>query len=64
MKKVNLQPKLLLGLILMGVVLMVALTITISVIYRSHMENQYSQSAFKMATTVSKLIDGDKRDDG
>ena len=60
MKRLHLQPKLLFGLILMGVVLMLALTVTISVAYRSHMETQYSQTAFKMATTVSKLIDGDK----
>ena len=60
MKNIHLQPKLLFGLILMGIVLMVALTITIMTIYRSHMETQYSQSAFKMATTVANLIDGSK----
>ena len=58
-KRRHLQPKLVLALILMGVVLMVALTFTIAKIYRSHMEAQYSETAFDMATVAAGLIDGD-----
>ena len=60
MKKLRLQPKLLLGLLLLTVVLMLALTPTIAGIYRNHMEKQYSKTAFDMATVAAGLIDGDK----
>ncbi|MCR4770906.1 MAG: phosphoserine phosphatase, partial [Oscillospiraceae bacterium] len=60
MKKTRLQPKLLFGLIAMGVVLMLALTPTISAIYRDHMEKQYSKTAFDMASVAAGIIDGDR----
>ena len=60
MKKMRLQPKLLFGLLIMAVVLMLALTPTISRMYRSHMEEQYSKTAFDMATIAAGLIDGDR----
>ena len=59
-KKLHLQPKLLLGLVLMVVVLMAALTPTIAELYRNHMEQQYSKTAFDMATVAAGLIDGDQ----
>ena len=58
-KRMHLQPKLFIGLILLGVVLMAALTFTIAKIYRNHMEEQYSKTAFDMATVAANLIDGD-----
>ncbi len=59
MKNLRLQPKLLFGLVAMVVVLMLALMPTISMIYRSHMEAQYSKTAFDMATVAAGMIDGD-----
>ena len=59
MKKLHLRPKLLLGLVAMGVVLMLVLSFSISSIYRSHLEEQYSKTAFDMATIAAGIIDGD-----
>lgn len=43
----RLQPKLLLGLVIMAAVLVSALTPAISQLYRGHMERHYSNPAFE-----------------
>lgn len=55
----RLQPKLLLGLVIMAVVLVTALTPAISQLYRGHMEGYYSTLAFDQASIAARLIDGD-----
>lgn len=55
----RLQPKLLLGLVIMAVVLVTALTPAISQLYRGHMESYYSTLAFDQASIAARLIDGD-----
>ena len=57
--KVRLQFKLLLGLVLMAFVLMLILAPAISGLYRSHMEDYYSQLAFNQASIAAEIIDGD-----
>ena len=56
----KLQSKLLLGLVVMEVVLVAALTPTISWLYRSQMESYYTQQAFDQASIAASLIDGDR----
>ena len=55
----RLQPKLLLGLVIMAVVLVGTLTPAISRLYRGHMERYYSDLAFDQASIAAQLIDGD-----
>ncbi|MCR5154188.1 MAG: PP2C family protein-serine/threonine phosphatase [Lachnospiraceae bacterium] len=59
MRKVSLRLKLLIGLLLMAAVLIIALTMAISKIYRERMENYYSEVAFDQASIAAKLIDPD-----
>src|SRR5699024_5336827 len=56
----KLQPKLLLGLVVMAAVLAAALTPTISRLYRRQMESYYTQLAFDQASIAASLIDGDR----
>ena len=58
----RLQPKLLLGLVIMAAVLVSALTPAISQLYRNHMERHYSNLAFDQASIAARLIDGDSID--
>ena len=55
----RLQPKLLLGLVIMAAVLVTALTPAIAQLYRGHMEGYYSDLAFDQASIAARLIDGD-----
>ena len=59
-KKLNLQPKLILGLAVLIIVLMVTISFPIARVYRKHMEEQYSKTAFDMATIAAGIIDGDR----
>ena len=59
MKKLHLRPKLLLGLVLMGLVLMLTLSFGIANVYRTRMEKEYSKTAFDNATIAASIIDGD-----
>lgn len=56
----RLQPKLLLGLVILAIVLAASLTPTIARLYRRSMEEQYSKVAFDQASIAAGLIDGDK----
>ena len=57
--KIRLQPKLLLGLVVMAALLLLALAPVISQLYRVTMENYYSQLAFNQASIAAEIIDGD-----
>ena len=57
--KLRLQPKLLLGLVVMAALLILILTPAISRLYRVRMEEYYSTLAFDQATIAAELIDGD-----
>ncbi len=59
-KKRHLQVKLLLGLFVMAVILLVALTPAITQRYRIWMEGYYSKLAFSQASIAAKYIDGDR----
>lgn len=54
------QAKLLLGLFVMAVILLVALTPAITQRYRIWMEGYYSKLAFSQASIAAKYIDGDR----
>lgn len=56
----HLQPKLLLGLVIMALILAASLTPTIARLYRKSMEEQYSKVAFDQAAIAAGLIDGDR----
>lgn len=56
---VRLQPKLLLGLVIMATVLVAALTPAISQLYRERMEEYYSNLAFNQASIAAEYINGD-----
>lgn len=56
---VRLQPKLLLGLVIMAMVLVAALTPAISQLYRERMEEYYSNLAFNQASIAAEYINGD-----
>lgn len=58
-RNLRLQPKLLLGLVIMAAVLVGTLTPAISQLYRKHMETYYSALAFDQASIAAQLIDGD-----
>ena len=58
MKKIKLRPKLLLGLVMMGVVLMLSLSFGIAHVYRAQMEEEYSKTAFDTAAIAASMIDG------
>ncbi len=57
--KFRLQPKLLLGLVVMAVVLLLSLTIVVVTLYRSQMEELYGNIAFNEAEIAAQVIDGD-----
>ena len=57
--KVRLQPKLILGLVAMAVVLLVSLTLVVTTLYRRRMEEYFSKIAFDQASIAAELIDGD-----
>ncbi len=59
-KKSHLQAKLLLGLFVMAVILLMALTPAITQRYRIWMEGYYSKLAFSQASIAAKYIDGDR----
>ena len=59
-RNIRLQPKLLLGLVVMAAVLAAILAPSIAQLYRTRMEEQYSKLAFGQASVASSLIDGDK----
>ena len=56
---IRLQPKLLLGLVIMASILVAALTPAISQLYRERMEEYYSNLAFQQASIAAEHIDGD-----
>ena len=56
---IRLQPKLLLGLVIMATILVAALTPAISWLYRERMEEYYSNLAFQQASIAAEYIDGD-----
>lgn len=56
---IRLQPKLILGLAVMAMILLVVLTPTISQLYRERMEEYYSNLAFQQASIAAEYIDGD-----
>lgn len=57
--KIRLQPKLLLGLVLMAAILVMILAPSIAGLYRARMEEYYSKLAFDQASIAAELIDGD-----
>ena len=57
--KIRLQPKLLLGLVLMAAILVMTLAPSIAGLYRARMEEYYSKLAFDQASIAAELIDGD-----
>ncbi len=59
-RKIRLQPKLLLGLVIMAAVLVMALAPAIAQLYRSRMEEYYTGLAFGHASIAADLIDGDR----
>lgn len=56
----SLQSKLILGLVLMSVALTAVLITAIAQMYRSRMEDYYSQVAFDQASIAAQVIDGDR----
>ena len=58
-KKKSVRLKLITGLILMALLLVVVLTGVIERLYRSRMEEYYSQVAFNQASIAAEYIDGD-----
>lgn len=62
MKKwsIRLQPKLLLGLVIMAAILVLTLAPAISQLYRVRMEEYYSSLAFNQASIAAEVIDGDR----
>lgn len=58
--RLRLQPRLLLGLITMSMLLVLTLTTLGSLLYRLKMEEKYSKNAFEVATVVAQLLDGDR----
>ena len=61
--RIRLKPKLILGLVLMSVVLTTILTMAIAHMYRTRMEDYYSQVAFDQASIAAQIIDGDRISD-
>ena len=59
-RNIRLQPKLLLGLVMMAAILGMSLTPAISQLYRARMEEYYTKLAFGQASIAAELIDGDK----
>ena len=59
-RRIRLQPKLLLGLVVMAVVLVGILAPSVAQLYRTRMEERYSELAFGQASVAADLIDGDK----
>ena len=59
-RRIRLQPKLLLGLVVMAAVLVGILAPSIAQLYRTRMEERYSELAFGQASVAADLIDGDK----
>lgn len=57
--KVRLQPKLILGLVVMAMVLLLSLTLVVTTMYRRRMEEYFSKIAFDQASVAAELIDGD-----
>lgn len=57
--KIRLQPKLLLGLVIMAAILVLTLAPAISQLYRVRMEEYYSNLAFSQASIAAEHIDGD-----
>ena len=53
--KFRLQPKLIMGLVFMAVVLVLALTSVVVVVYRGQMEEQYGKVAFDEATIAAQV---------
>ena len=58
--KIRLQPKLLLGLVVMAAILVMILAPSIARLYRARMEEYYSRLAFDQASIAAELIDGDR----
>lgn len=58
--KFRLQPKLLLGLVIMAVVLAFSIISTISWLFGILIEEYYSQVTFAQASMASDTIDGDR----
>ena len=58
--RLGLQGKLAIGLVVMMLAIVAAVTAIIAVQYRTRMEQLYSEAAFSMATYASKIIDGDR----
>ena len=59
-RSLRLQPKLLLGLVIMAAILILALIPVVSNVYRKRMEAYYSDLAFQQASIAAQLIDGDR----
>ena len=59
-RRIRLQPKLVLGLVVMAAVLVMILAPSIAQLYRARMEEQYSKLAFGQASIAAEFIDGDR----
>ena len=59
MKKRHLQSKLIIGLVMIGIVLMLAMSLAVTNMFRVQMEHQYSRTAFDNATIAAAIINGD-----
>ena len=59
MKKRHLQSKLIIGLVMIGIVLMIAMSLAVMNMFRVQMEHQYSRTAFDNATIAAAIINGD-----
>ena len=57
--KVRLQPKLIMGLVGVAVILLASLTLVVTTLYRRRMEEYFSKIAFDQASVAAELIDGD-----
>lgn len=57
--RIRLQPKLILGLVAMAVILLLSLTLVITSLYRRRMEEYFSGVAFNQASIAAEVIDGD-----
>ena len=56
MKKRHLQSKLIFGLVMIGIVLMLAMSLAVTNMFRVQMEHQYSRTAFDNATIAAAII--------
>ncbi|MCQ2386304.1 MAG: phosphoserine phosphatase, partial [Clostridia bacterium] len=58
-KKGRLQFRFLIGLVVMGMVLLTAVTVLVGYLFRNSMEDYYTKTAFDAATIAAEAVDGD-----